>query len=375
VRVADRFERPVQTARDGRGTLLPVSLWVRLLLAAAVAFALAPGGRASSQSRVETVVGGLDVPWALAFAPDGAIYLTERPGLIRVVREGRLEAKAVATLPAAARGESGLMGLALDPEFALTRHLYTCYMMERRGGSLVNRVVRLTLRGGVAGDEHVLLDDMPANVYHDGCRLKFGGDGKLYVTMGDAGNSSAAQRLDSLSGKILRINADGSVPADNPFPKSPVWSFGHRNPQGLAWDARGRLLAAEHGPSGFPGGHDEINLIQPGKNYGWPDVYGKAGNARFVDPLVESGRDTWAPSGIAILGDHLYAGALRGKRLLRLRLTGDGLTPDGDWLTGTHGRLRDVVVGPDGALYVTTSNRDGRGSPAKDDDRILRVVP
>ena len=347
-----------------------------LLVPLALALALWPLGHPSAQSRVETVVSGLEVPWALAFAPDGTLYVTERPGLIRVVKNGRLDPKAVATLTVAARGESGLMGLALDPEFAKNGHLYTCYTMERRGsGALINRVVRFAVRGGLATDEHVLIDDMPGNVFHDGCRLKFGPDGKLYVTMGDAGQDRLAQQRDSLAGKILRINADGSVPADNPFQGSPVWTLGHRNPQGLTWDSRGRLFESEHGPSGFPGGHDEINLIQPGKNYGWPEVYGKSGDGRFVAPLIESGRDTWAPSGIAILGDHLYVTALRGKRLLRFRLSGDGVVADGDWLKGTHGRLRDVVVGPDGALYVATCNHDGRGSPASEDDRILRVWP
>src|SRR5206468_4130951 len=207
---------------------------------------------------------------------------TERPGLIRVVKNGRLDPKAVATLTVAARGESGLMGLALDPEFAKNGHLYTCYTMERRGsGALINRVVRFAVRGGLATDEHVLIDDMLGNVFHDGCRLKFGPDGKLYVTMGDAGQDRLAQQRDSLAGK--------------------------------------------------------------------------SGDGRFVAPLIESGRDTWAPSGIAILGDHLYVTALRGKRLLRFRLSGDGVVADGDWLKGTHGRLRDVVVGPDGALYVATS--------------------
>ena len=346
-----------------------------LFAAFILALVLWPSDEGATQSRVETMVSGLEVPWALAFAADGTLYLTERPGLIRVVKNGRLDPKAVATLTVAARGESGLMGLALDPDFAKNGHLYTCYTMERGSGGLINRVVRLTVRGGLGTDEQMLIDEMPGNVFHDGCRLKFGPDGKLYVTMGDAGQDKLAQRRDSLAGKILRINADGSVPADNPFQGSPVWTLGHRNPQGLAWDGRSRLFASEHGPSGFPGGHDEINLIQPGKNYGWPEVYGKAGDSRFVNPLVESGRDTWAPSGIAILGDQLYVTALRGKRLLRFRLSGDGVVADGDWLKGTHGRLRDVVVGPDGALYVATSNRDGRGSPASEDDRILRVWP
>jgi len=372
---ASLSRHPVRHHHEHRGTLGRVTTLRGLFAAFILALVLWPSDEGATQSRVETMVSGLEVPWALAFAADGTLYLTERPGLIRVVKNGRLDPKAVATLTVAARGESGLMGLALDPDFAKNGHLYTCYTMERGSGGLINRVVRLTVRGGLGTDEQMLIDEMPGNVFHDGCRLKFGPDGKLYVTMGDAGQDKLAQRRDSLAGKILRINADGSVPADNPFQGSPVWTLGHRNPQGLAWDGRSRLFASEHGPSGFPGGHDEINLIQPGKNYGWPEVYGKAGDSRFVNPLVESGRDTWAPSGIAILGDQLYVTALRGKRLLRFRLSGDGVVADGDWLKGTHGRLRDVVVGPDGALYVATSNRDGRGSPASEDDRILRVWP
>jgi glucose/arabinose dehydrogenase len=155
-----------------------------------------------------------------------------------------------------------------------------------------------------------------------------------------------------------------------------VYSFGHRNPQGLAWDRAGRLWAAEHGPSGLPCCHDEVNLIRPGHNYGWPAVYGRGGDRRFEDPVVESGLATWAPSGAAIRGDELYVAALRGRRLLRFRLQGDGgLATLPSLFERTYGRLREVIVGPDNALYVTTSNRDGRGTPAPDDDRILRIVP
>jgi glucose/arabinose dehydrogenase len=338
---------------------------------------------------VQTVVSGLDVPWALAFAPDGRLFITERPGRLRVVSNGRLQSEPVATLPAYADGESGLMGLALDPAFAQNGHLYVCYSRQpgfaviNRAfgrGHRVNRLSRLTLRDGRAGAERVLLDEMPGAWNHDGCRVKFGPDGKLYATMGDAADPPLAQRLDSPAGKIHRIEADGSIPSDNPIrassdAASSVWSLGHRNPQGLAWDAAGRLYASEHGPSG----HDEINLIQPGKNYGWPQVFGrvKIPDDRFVDPIVESGpRDTWAPSGMAFRDGHLYVAGLRGQRLLRVTLDADGgVASVAPMFTGTYGRLRDVVVGPDGALYVATNNRDGRGSPGADDDRILRVVP
>lgn len=326
------------------------------------------------QSSIRVVATGLEVPWALTFAPDGRLYITERAGRVRVLSQGRLDSRPVATLRAAARGEAGLMGVAADPRSAEPARLYVCYTLDK-GGRLVNRVSVLTLAGGSAG-ERVLLDDIPGAAIHDGCRVKFGPDGKLYVTTGDAAEPGLAQRLDSPAGKILRLNPDGTVPADNPFPGSPVYSLGHRNVQGIAWDRAGRLWASEHGPSGVPWGHDELNVIRPGGNYGWPEVYGRGGAPRFEDPVLESGRRTWAPAGLAILGDDLYMAQLRGERLLRVRITADGrVASTAALLDGTHGRLRDVVVSPAGTLYVTTSNRDGRGRPGPDDDRILELVP
>src|SRR5438309_5125893 len=353
-----------------RGDAVLLSRLARALVLAALAVSPAP-----AQPRVETTATGLEVPWALAFAADGRLFVTERVGRIRVVKDGRLEPAPVATLSVAAQGEAGLMGLALDPRFGDTGHLYVCYTAARQG-DLVNRIVRLTLRDGRAGQERVLLDGMRGGSIHDGCRLKFGPDGKLYATMGDAGEPRLAQASDRLNGKILRLEADGSVPADNPFVGSPVWSLGHRNPQGLAWDGKRRLLAAEHGPSA----HDEVNHIERGRNYGWPDVTGADGadaqRRGYTDPLVESERDTWAPSGIAWLGDSLWVAALRGERLLQITLDAElKLVNVRSILRRVHGRLRDVVVGPDGALYVTTSNRDGRGTRREGDDRILRVQP
>ena len=344
----------------------------RLLTAIATVLAvLAPGTPALAQSGVDTVVSGLEVPWALAFAPDGRLFLTERPGRIRVIKDGRLDSEPVASLPVARFGESGLLGLALDPAFPGNGWLYVCYTRQK-GAGLVNRVARLTLTGGRAGSERVLLDDVPGANIHDGCRLKFGPDGKLYVTTGDAAVPRLAQDRDSLAGKILSIHADGSVPGDNPFRGSPIYSLGHRNPQGLAWDAAGRLLASEHGSTA----RDEVNHIQPGRNYGWPEVRGQAGDPRYTDPIIESKSDTWAPSGIAVLGADLFVACLRGQRLLRVTLGPDlSVTRVSALLERGYGRLRDVVVGPDGALYVATSNRDGRGSPAPGDDRVLRVRP
>jgi glucose/arabinose dehydrogenase len=316
------------------------------------------------------VAAGLEAPWALAFDPAGALLVTERPGRIRMIKSGTLLPQPVATLNVAAVGEGGLMGLAIDPVFDVSGFLYVCYT-PRKDGRLVNRVARLTVQDGQAGVERVLLDDIPGADQRDGCRLKFGPDGKLYVTTGDAAIPELAQRLDSPAGKILRINPDGSVPADNPFPGSPVYATGFRNPQGLAWDRAGRLFAADL----VPGPHDEINEIVRGGNYGWPVVSALARDPRYRDPLIESAGTVWKPSGIVVRNDTLYVAALLGRQLVRIRVMPDAVVLQPSRLMSSWGRLRDVVVGPEDALYIATSNRDGRGAPDPADDRILRVWP
>jgi len=347
----------------------------------------------SATPQVEVVATGLAVPWALALAPDGRILVTERAGRLRVIENGVLRPEPLATLPVAAIGEGGLMGLALDPAFAENGWLYLMYTYSQ-GGQPLNRISRFTLAADGLRDEMTLIDAIPGARFHNGGRLAFGPDGVLYAGTGDAGAPQLAQRLDSLAGKVLRLNADGSIPEDNPFPGSYVYSLGHRNPQGLAWHpVTGVLYAAEHGPSGEFGlcCRDEVNRITPGGNYGWPYVAGEdvvdaaqAGARALLPPLASSGADTWAPAGLAFYhggplaawqGD-LFFGALRGQQLRRFTLAGaehDRALAQEALYLGEFGRIREVIMGPDGYLYLTTSNRDGRGQPAAEDDRILRI--
>lgn len=340
------------------------------------------GGGAGSEEgpafRVETVAEGLVVPWDLAFAPDGRVFVTERPGRIRVLEDGVLRDEPWATLDVEATGEAGLMGIALDPDWEENGHVYVAGTFRGTGG-LVNRVVRLTDRGGRGGSPTVLVDGLPSGRFHAGAAVDFGPDGLLYVTIGDAGRPSRAQDPDDLAGKLLRYTPEGAPAPDNGV-GGPVHALGLRNPQGLAWHAgSGDLFASEHGPSGERGrGRDELNHVVPGANLGWPEAAGMEGAPRFREPLA-AWTPAIAPSGIAVLGDHAYLGALRGEQLRRVRLerAGEG------WAAGAqealyeneYGRLRAVVAGPDGALWVTTSNRDGRGRPASSDDRVLRLVP
>ncbi|HEX2922547.1 MAG TPA: PQQ-dependent sugar dehydrogenase [Chloroflexota bacterium] len=334
--------------------------------------------------RVEVVASGLEIPWAMAFAPDGRLFFTERPGRVRVIVNGQLLPDAVATLPAAAAtgNENGLMGLAIDSDFADNGYIYVAYSYKNAKSQLKNRVSRLTVQGNQAGDEKVLLDEIPGEQIHDGGRLKIGPDGLLYISMGDGSEPGRAQDMNTVSGKVLRINTDGSIPDDNPFPGSPIFTLGHRNPQGLAFQpGTGRLFETEHGTAA----NDEVNVLQAGRNYGWPLVQGVAKDSRFVDPIIYF-TPTIAPSGATFYdGDqlapwrgNLFFATLVGQHLHRVVLGGaDGqqVISDERLFEKQYGRLRDVIEGPDGFLYFCTNNRDGRGTPSPDDDRILRIVP
>src|SRR5918993_871999 len=267
--------------------------------------------------------------------------------------------------PTRGYGEGGSLGLAVSPEYERDGYVYAYYTTGED-----NRVVRFRL-----GEEpDPILTGIPFNTYHDGGRISFGPDGMLYVATGDAGDPSNSQDRGSLGGKILRITPDGGVPVDNPFPNSPVYSYGHRNVEGLAWDERDQLYASEFGQDAF----DEVNRIEPGENYGWPEVEGEGGeDLGYVDPITTWPTSEASPSGAAILkngaipqweGD-LFVAALRGRRLWRLELGPDGgVTGREELLKDEVGRIRNVVQAPDGSLWVTTSNHDGYGSPVSDED-------
>lgn len=323
------------------------------------------------QVEVSTLVTGLEVPWGLTFLPAGRALVTERDsGRLLAVDDGG-QVEEVQRIPEGGSGEGGLMGLALSPDYEEDGYIY---VYRSTGGD--NRVDRFKL-----GEEpQPILTGIPVNVYHDGGRIAFGPDGMLYVATGDAGVPSSAQDRDSLAGKILRITPEGDVPRDNPFPGNPTYSLGHRNVQGLAWDEDGRLYASEFGANAF----DEVNRIEAGGNYGWPEVEGEGGEPQYIDPVAVFGTDEASPSGAEIPldssipqwnGDFLMA-ALRGERLWRLELGSDGGVVEREQLlNGEFGRLRHVAQAPDGSIWILTNNRDGRGNPVPEDDRILRLAP
>jgi glucose/arabinose dehydrogenase len=310
-----------------------------------------------------TIATGLSVPWGIAFLPDGDALVAERTTgrILRIAAGGGKPRALMRVRGVSAEGEGGLLGLAVSPRYASDRYVYAYFT-----SSSDNRIVRFRLGGKV----RTVLTGLQKAGIHDGGRIAFGPDGKLYAGVGDAANSANAQDRGSLNGKILRMNPDGSVPSGNPF-GSLVWTWGHRNVQGLAWDRSGRLWASEFGQNA----RDEVNLIRRGRNYGWPEVEGTGSTqgGRFTNPLVTWATSEASPSGVAIIGPHLYVAALRGECVWRIPLRGASLGKPVRMLAGRYGRIRSVVAAPDGTLWVATSNRDGRGSPRSGDDRIVAI--
>jgi glucose/arabinose dehydrogenase len=340
--------------------------------------------------RVETVAGNLQVPWSIVFTPDGRMLFTERPGRVRVMEKGSLRAEPLATIAdVEARGESGLMGLALHPQFSSNHLLYLSYAYDASDGQRI-RVVRYRETGSALVEPKLIIENIPGARYHAGCRLRFGPDGKLYITTGDAGQREIAQQLNSLGGKLLRLNDDGTIPQDNPFvgrsdARAEIWTYGHRNSQGIDWQPGSNLLFdTEHGPSGFdgPGGGDEVNIVERGKNYGWPTIHHKQTQAGLESPLLEYTPAVAPASGMFYRGSafpqfkgNFFFGGLVGERIIRVVLDGRRVVAQESLLQGKYGRIREIAEGPDGSIYFSTSNRDGRGHPTSDDDRILRLVP
>src|SRR5215208_4870918 len=330
-------------------------------------------GASVERVEVSTLATNLEVPWSFAFLPGGDALVTERDSgrLLRVSRSG--DVQEIQTLPESGSGEGGLLGVAVSPDYREDSYIYAYYTTN-----VDNRVVRFRM----GESPEPILTGIPVNTYHDGGRIKFGPDGMLYVSTGDAGDSSNSQNRTSLGGKILRIESDGTVPSDNPFPGNPVYSYGHRNVEGLAWDAEGQLYASEFGQNMW----DEVNRIEAGANYGWREIEGKGGEDEgYVDPITVWPTSEASPSGAEIMVDgavpqwegDLFVTALRGERLWHLELNDKGeIIGRQKLLDGEAGRIRDVAQAPDGSLWVSTSNHDTYGSPVSEqDDRIFRLAP
>ena len=346
------------------------------------------GSRGTVPVRAEVVVAGLEVPWGIAFLSSKEMLVTERPGRVRMIRDGALVEAPVATVPVRRTSEAGLLGIALHPGFGQNRFFYLYLTVDGQSGP-ENRVERWTLApdGNSAARDRSIIERIPSAEYHDGGRLRFGPDGMLYVGTGDARDPDRAQDRASLAGKILRLLPDGGVPADNPSFGNPAFIFGIRNTQGFDWTEEGTLVVTDHGPSGelMRRGHDEVNVGAPGANLGWPAIYACGSKSGMTSPLL-----TWEnavpPGGAAIYRGHaiaewkdsLLVGTLESRHLHRVVFDQpwkpSKVVAHEVYFAGTHGRLRDVIMGPDGELYVTTSNCDGRGDCPKNKDMILRVT-
>jgi len=340
-----------------------------------------PSAQTSASIPAETIITeGLDTPWAIAFLNSGDMLVTERKGTVRLVqKDGTLQEAPVATIGGVKEvGEGGLLGMALHPKFSENNLVYLYYTYAAEGDNTQNRVVSMKYTAGKLAEEKILLDKIPGASNHNGGRIKFGPDNYLYITTGDAQEPSLAQDKMSDAGKILRVNPETGEGVPGNLENSQVYSFGHRNPQGIAWDSNGNLWETEHGPSGgsLGTGNDEVNFIEVGKNYGWPEIQGEQTRDGMVTPIKNSTPSVaWAPGGTAVVGENLYFSGLRAQALYRSKIENGRIRTVEELLKGRYGRIREVIQGPGGMLYITTSNRDGRGVAGASDDRIIRINP
>ena len=332
---------------------------------------------------VSIVAENLDTPWALAFlpasqagGPDESLLITERAGTVRLVdSQGTLQPTPVATLSTVEEiGEGGLLGITIHPQFSTNKYVYLYYTYDSANENTLNRVVRMTFQNNTLQNEEIIVDKIPGASNHNGGRIRFGPDGFLYIGTGDAQEPSQAQNTSTLGGKILRVTDDGK-PAPGNVLNNAAYSYGHRNVQGLAWNSAGDLWATEHGRSGIQSGLDELNLVENGKNYGWPEIEKKKKRAGMEISERGSGSTTWAPSGADFVGDRLFFSGLRGQTLYEAVISGNTVAEVKEHFNGEYGRIREVITGPDGMLYITTSNKDGRGIPKNGDDKVLRINP
>ncbi len=359
-------------------------------------FPVVPVSKSVPKFRVETVASGLEVVWSIVFAPDGRMFFTERPGRVRVIENGKLRVAPFFTVPdIEPSGESGLMGMALHPNFAANHFIYLAYAYQDASKNQNVRVARYRETGAGLVDAKTIIEAIPASRYHSGTRLKFGPDGKLYITTGDATKQTRAQELDSINGKTLRLNDDGTIPNDNPFvnqknARPEIWTYGHRNAQGMDWQPEsGLMFQTEHGPTIIDGvslfkrtGGDEVNIVEKGKNYGWAKISHTMRREGMEMPIIEYSPAVAPASGMFYRGNlfpelknNFLFGTLKGEAIFRLVLDGRRIVSQDKLLEKQYGRIREVAGGSDGSIYFSTSNRDGRGSPTKEDDRILRIVP
>jgi glucose/arabinose dehydrogenase len=355
-----------------------------------------PASKVIPKFKVETVATGLEVVWSIVFAPDGRMIIAERPGRIRVFENGKLKAEPLFVVKdVEPGGESGLMGLTLHPNFKENRLLYFAYVYVDSQGERNVRVARYKETGETLIEPKTIIEGIPSAQNHAGTRLRFGPDGKLYITTGDAFKQKRAQDLSLINGKTLRLNDDGTIPPDNPFvgqkgARPEIWTYGHRNAQGMDFQpGSGLMFQTEHGPSLVDGasllkrtGGDEVNIVERGKNYGWDKISHSEKREGMETPVIEFSPAIAPASGMFYNGSlfpdfkgNFFLGGLKGERIIRLVFDGRKLISKDDLLKGEYGRIRDIAEGPDGAIYFGTSNRDGRGDPAKDDDRILKLVP